>query len=102
MEGPSLRDSKSSPNYPFPLLENPSSKRQNYQTSNQRLGFPGGAVAKNQLAKAREVGDVGSIPGLKTSSEEENGNPLQYSCLENSMDGGAWRATVLGVTESQT
>ena len=71
MEGPSLRDAKSSPNYPFPLLENPSSRRQNYQTGDQRLGFPGGAMAKNPLTNAREVGDMGSIPGLKRSSEEK-------------------------------
>ena len=59
-------------------------------------------MVKNQLAKAREVGDVGSIPGLKTSSEEENGNPLQYSCLENSMDRGPWLATVHRVAKNWT
>ena len=46
--------------------------------------------------------DLGSIPGLGRSPGEGNGNPLQYSCLENSMDGGAWWATVLGVTKGQT
>ena len=40
------------------------------------------------------VGDTGSIPGLRRSPGEENGNPLQYSCLENPMGGGAWQATV--------
>ena len=45
--------------------------------------------------------DPGLIPGSGRSPGEENGNPLQYSCLENSMDGGAWRATVHGVTKSQ-
>ena len=48
-------------------------------------------VVKNPLAS---VGDVGSTPGSGRSSEEGNGNPLQYSCLENSMDRGAWQATV--------
>ena len=53
----------------------------------QSLGFPGGSVVKNTPAS---VGDVGSIPGLGRSSGEGNGNPLQYYCLENPMDGGAW------------
>ena len=57
-------------------------------------GFPGGSVVKNPPTN---IGDVGSIPGLGRSSGEGNGNPLQYSCLENSMDKGAWRATVHGV-----
>ena len=48
------------------------------------------------------MGDTGSIPGLGRSPGEGNGNPLQYSCLENSMDGGTWWATVLGVAKSQT
>ena len=50
-------------------------------------GFPGGSEVK---ASACNVGDLGSIPGLGRSPGEENGNPLQYSCLENSMDEGAW------------
>ena len=49
--------------------------------------FPGGSDGK---ASACNVGDLGSIPGSERSSGEENGNPLQYSCLENPMDGGAW------------
>ena len=53
-------------------------------------------------ASAYNVGDPGSIPGLGRSPGEGNGNPLQYSCLENPMDGGAWEATVLGVAKSQT
>ena len=48
------------------------------------------------------VGDTGSIPGLRRSPEEENGNPLQRSCLENPKDGGAWWAAVYRVTQSQT
>ena len=51
---------------------------------------------------ACNAGDPGSIPGLGRSPGEGNGNPLQYSCLENSMDRGAWRATVHGVAERQT
>ena len=47
-------------------------------------------------------GDLGLIPGLGRSSAEENGNPLQYSCLENSMDRGAWWATVQRVAKNQT
>ena len=49
-----------------------------------------------------EAGDQGSIPGLGSSSGEGNGNPLQYSCLENSKDREAWRTTVHGVAKSQT
>ena len=61
--------------------------------------FPGDSDGK---ASARYEGDLGSIPALGRSLGEGNGNPLQYSCLENSMDGGAWWATVHGVTKSQT
>ena len=53
-------------------------------------------------ASACTAGDLGSIPGSGRSPGEGNGNPLQYSCLENPMDGGAWRATVHGVAKSQT
>ena len=60
------------------------------------MGFPGGSES------ACHVGDPGSIPGLERSPGEGNGNPFQYSCLENSMEGGAWRATVHGVTKSRT
>ena len=63
------------------------------------LGFPGGSDSK---VSARNVGDLGSIPGLGRSPGEGNGNPLQYSCLENSMDGGAWWATVHKVMKSRT
>ena len=66
---------------------------------NLRRGFPGGSEVK---ASARNAGDLGLIPGSGRSPGEENGNPLQYSCLENPMDGGAWRATVHGVARSQT
>ena len=65
-------------------------------------GFPGGAVARNPPAKARDSRDAGSIPGSGNPSGEGNGNPLQYSCLENSMVRSLVRATVHGVTESWT
>ena len=55
--------------------------------------FPGGSDGKES---ACNVGDLGLIPGLGKSPGEENGNPLQYSCLENSMHRGAWWATVDG------
>ena len=64
-----------------------------------RLGFPGGPVVKNPLANA---GDSSSIPGSGRSPREKSGNPLQYSCLENSMDRGAWRTRVHEVTEPGT
>ena len=51
---------------------------------------------------ACNVGDLGSIPGLGRSPGEGDGNPLQYSCLENPMDGGAWQAIVHGVAKSWT
>ena len=53
-------------------------------------------------ASASNEGDLGSIPGSGRSPGEGNGNPLQYSCLENPMDGGAWWATVHRVAKSQT
>ena len=65
-------------------------------------GFPGGAGVKNPPANAGDTRDMGSIPGVTRSLGEGNDNPLQYSCLENPMDRGAWWATVRGVTESQT
>ena len=63
------------------------------------MGFPGGSEVKASTCNA---GDLGSMPGSGRSPGEGNGNPLQYSCLENPMDGGAWWATVHGVTKSQT
>ena len=59
-------------------------------------------VAQRLKRLPESVGDLDSIPGLGRSPGEGNGNPLQYSCLESSMDGGAWWATVLGVAESDT
>ena len=63
------------------------------------LRSPGGSDGKES---ARNAGDPGSNPELGRFPGEGNGNPLQYSCLENSMDGGAWWATVHGVTKSRT
>ena len=62
-------------------------------------GFPGGSDGKESACNA---GDPGSNPGLGRSPGEGNGNPLQYSCLENPTHRGAWRATVHGVAKSQT
>ena len=65
----------------------------------QYLGFPRGSEVK---ASASNAGDLGSVPGLGRSPGGGHGNPLQYSCLENPMDGGAWWATVHGVAKSRT
>ena len=59
-------------------------------------------MVKSLPANGGEAGDLGSIPGSGRSPGEGNGNPLQYSGLEYSMDRGAWWATVLGVRKSQT
>ena len=63
------------------------------------MGFPGGSDGKDSPCNA---GDPGSIPGSGRFPEEGNGNPLQYSCLENSMDRGAWQAIVHGLAKSWT
>ena len=57
-------------------------------------------MVKNPPANRGHTGDVGSVPGSGRFSGGGNGNPLQYSCLGNPMDRGAWRATVLGVAKS--
>ena len=59
-------------------------------------------MVKNLPANTRNTGEAGSIPGLGRSPGEGNGNPFQYSCLENSMDIGAWQATTHGVAKNQT
>ena len=66
------------------------------------MGFPGSSVVKNTPANAGDTGDAGSILGLGRSPGGGNGNPLQYSCLENPIDSGTWQATVRRVAESQT
>jgi len=67
-----------------------------FQAPYTYIGFSGGSVLKNPLANAE---DLGSIPGWGRSPREGNGNLLQYSCLGNPMDRGAWWATVHGVTK---
>ena len=66
------------------------------------MGFPGGSVVKNLPAKAGDIRDTGLSPELRRSSEGGRGNPLQYSCLENSRDRGDWWATVPRVAKSWT
>ena len=63
------------------------------------LGFPGGSDGQETTCN---VGDLGSIPELEKFPGEGNGNPLQHSCLENSMDRGTWWAPVHGAAKSQT
>ena len=65
-------------------------------------GFPGGTVVKILPASAGDAGDLGSIPEVRRTPAGGNGNPLQYSCLENSMDRGAYRAIVHRATKSPT
>ena len=65
----------------------------------ETMSFSGGSDSKESACNA---GDPGSIPGLGRSHGKGNGNPLQYSCLENPTNKGAWRSTVHGVAKSQT
>ena len=65
-------------------------------------GFPGGSVVKNLPTNVGDTGDADSIPMSGRSPGGGNGNPLQYSCLENSMDRRTWQATVLRITKSRT
>ena len=65
------------------------------------MGFPGGSVVKNPPAKTGDAGDMGLIPGLGRFPGG-NGNPLQYSCLENPLDRGVWKATVHEVSKNWT
>ena len=66
------------------------------------MGLPGSALVKNPSASARDTRDTGLIPGLGRFPGVGNGNPLQLSCLENSMDRGALRATGHGTTKNWT
>ena len=63
-------------------------------------GFPGGSVVENPPVSAGDTGVSGLIPGSGRSPGEGNGNPLQYSCLKNPIDKGAWQVAVHGVAES--
>ena len=86
-------------------VRSPNSRCQEGHAASETLGrilphlFPGGSDRKESACNAR---DWGSIPGSRRSPGERNGYPLQYSCLEKSMDREAWRATVCGVAKSQT
>ena len=62
----------------------------------------GGRVVKNPSANERDAGDVGLIPGSGRFTGGGNGNPLQYACLGNPMDIGAWQTTVHSITKSRT
>ena len=75
-------------------MRNEADKPSKYlRSTERRWGFPGGAGGQEPACSA---GDLGLIPGSGRSPGEGNGNPLQYSCLENPMDGGAWPTTVHG------
>ena len=64
--------------------------------------YPSSSLLTQSVESVSNVGNLGSIPRLGRSPGEGNGNPLQYSCLENPMDGGAWWATVHGHSKSRT
>ena len=86
-------------NLNFPLLINEKYSQVVYDMYMFGVDFPGGSEGK---ASVYNPGDPDLIPGLGRSPGERNGNPLQYYCLENPMDRGAWYATVCGVAKSQT
>ena len=65
------------------------------------MGLPGRSVAKEYACNAEDAGDIGLIPGLETPPGEGHGDALQYSCLENPMERGAWQAAVHRVTKSR-
>ena len=67
-----------------------------------RRDFPGGSVVKNLPANAGDISEMGLISGSERSPEGGHGNPVQYSCLENSMDRGVWWTMVHGVAKSRT
>ena len=77
-------------------------KRLSSSSSNASWGLPWWLMGKESTYNTGDTGEASSIPGSGRSPGEENGNPLQYSCLENSVDRGAWRAVVHGVTKSWT
>ena len=66
------------------------------------ISFPGGSVGKESACSARDAGNMGSILGSERSPGGGHGNTLQYSCLENPVDKGAWQVTVHRITKSQT
>ena len=81
------------------LPHTPQTQRLKQYVPKLPMGFPGGSEVK---VFAWNAGDLGLIPGSGRSPGEGNGNPLQYSCLENPMDREAWQAAVHGVTKSRT
>ena len=68
----------------------------------EKMGFPGGSVVKNPPANAGDTRDAGSVSGSGRSPAGGHGNQLQYSCLENPMDRGAWWYTVHGAVKRYT
>ena len=73
-----------------------------YQASTGRVASQMELVVKNPPASTGDLGDMGSIPELGRAPGGGHGNPLQYPCLENPTDRGAWQAAVQGITKSQT
>ena len=74
----------------------------NYLITTRKYGLPQWLSSKEFISNAGDTRDVGSIPGSGRSAEKGRATHFQYSCLENPMDKGAWRATVHGVAKSQT
>ena len=83
------------------LIRKMRGEKRKKQESYTKEGFTGGAAVKNLLANAGDAGALGSIPGLGRSPGGGNGNPLQYSCLGNPTDRGAWEPSVHGVAKSR-
>ena len=83
---------------PFPPPE--AQTDQSYHLA--REGFPDGSVSKESACNTDNIGDGGSSPGLGRFPRGGDGHPVQYSCLKNPMDRGAWPAAVLGITKSRT
>ena len=106
-EGISVGHQRKDKRWPFSRNQSPGESKTIHVTKKQQLhqfilppgGFLGGSESKES---ACNIEDPGSIPGSGRSFGEENGNPLQYSCLENSMDRGAWWAAVHRDTKSET
>ena len=88
--------------YPSCFLKCGTTKSIKLDTSIQKAGLPWWLSSEESASQPANIGDMGSIPGSGRSPEEGNGNPLQYSCLENPRDGGAWWAAVYGVAQSWT
>ena len=81
--------------------EFPSGRWKDLNMRGQKLGFPNGSADKESACNAGDKGDAGSFSESGRSLGGGNGNPLQYSCLRNSMDRGVWRAVVQSITKSQ-